>query len=64
MAKQTTFGELEIGDRFTWHGAEYVKVEYAWLPRYGHVNAQGPAFYEGDTGHRHFTDDQLVTVEK
>ncbi len=59
---ETTFDKLEIGDRFTWHGAEYVKTEYEELPRYGHTNAQGPAFYDGDTGHRHLTDDQVVEV--
>ena len=62
-----TFGQLAIGDRFTWHNSEYAKIEPQTLPHYGGVNCKGSAFYTGDTGHRFLYDDTeiepLNTVE-
>lgn len=63
MTEQKTFGELEIGARFTWLDVTYIKIAYDYRARYGHVNMRGPSFYKGDTGHRHLTDDVVVEVQ-
>jgi hypothetical protein len=61
--KQIGFAYLDIGDTFVWHDTKYTKIAGTTLQRYGYVNALGPAFYAGDTGHRYFDNDRLVTVE-
>jgi hypothetical protein len=57
---KTTFGQIEIGNKFTWRNTEYTKTEIDNLPRYGWVNCIGPEFYAGDTGHRFLEDDREV----
>jgi hypothetical protein len=67
MTTETTFGDLQVGDRFTWRGAEYVKVKTDKLPRYGWVNCRSTASYydlAGDGGYRFLEDDQKVEIEE
>lgn len=51
------FGALSIGERFTWLGSEYTKLEPQTLKRYGAINCQGPRCYDGDMGTRFLYDD-------
>jgi len=63
--KEMFFGDLEVGTTFETHdGVAFQKTEVELLPRYGYVNAKSLAkvFYVGDTGHRHFYNDQRVMV--
>lgn len=57
------FGDLKVGDTFTWHGTEYVKTKPAWMTYYGIVNCQGPPSYAGDHGWRFLEDDEEVKCE-
>lgn len=60
------FSAIGIGDEFLSDGIPYRKLEPANIARYGNVNAialdQTGIFYEGDTGHRFFYDDQPMAV--
>lgn len=55
-----TFKDIEIGQRFIHEQDEYTKTQTRHKVRYGFVNAEGPACYEGDSGDRHFHDEQEV----
>lgn len=54
------FKDVEIGEDFVVGGHIYTKMEETNIPRYGIVNAHGPATYNGDLGYRHFYDDVEV----
>ena len=59
-----TFDKILPTTRFQLPGDPhiYTKTLLHNRARYGWVNAVGPAFYEGDSGHRHFYDDQVIIL--
>lgn len=50
--KYTTFGQLAVGDRFTWFGNEYEKTEPDKVPLW--INCRGPG------GERYLSDSAAV----
>ena len=62
--KTTSLEQIAVGERFTWRGSHYVKIETACKARYGWVNCKGAPKYAGDTGHRFVYPDSKVVRDE